>query len=202
VFGSFASFGTGIATVIRLIQNRAVSETSAPSVLIVGSLTQSSAAVCDILITGSLIYYFRIKRSSFKKTNQILDRLIMYSVTRGILTTICQIMTLILLQKIPYRNAPFFDPFSQVVGRFYTNSVMASLNVRTSLRDGENGTSTGSNILMTTSTFSIRDPIGVPQPVAMRLTSNHETMIDTERGMKYDRDTKGLLVLAKPLANP
>ncbi|KAI0091998.1 hypothetical protein BDY19DRAFT_572934 [Irpex rosettiformis] len=114
---AIVSFGTGLVTVIRLAIAPTIATTSEPTVLIVGSITQATGAACDILITASLIYFFRAKRNSFKRTGRILEQLITYAITRGTLTTLCQIFFLILLQKIPYKDAAFYSVFLQLVGK-------------------------------------------------------------------------------------
>ncbi|KAJ7612767.1 hypothetical protein FB45DRAFT_1065451 [Roridomyces roridus] len=90
---------------------------------------QGTAAVCDILIMLSLIYYLRSKRrSGIRTTEDMIDTLILYSMCRGIVTAITQILFLGLNVGIP--DHTYWQPFHQLVGKLYVNSILASLNVR------------------------------------------------------------------------
>ncbi|KAJ7667646.1 hypothetical protein DFH06DRAFT_1322238 [Mycena polygramma] len=129
------TFGLGIYTTVHLFQTPALNSISSRSFLIVSGLVQGLAALNDIVITGSMSYYLHIKRSSLPSSEKLIDTLIVYAVSRGVLTAIAQIMFLVLNVSLP--NHQYWLPFHMAVGKLYVNSVLATLNVRQSLSQTE-----------------------------------------------------------------
>ncbi|KAG7100032.1 hypothetical protein E1B28_001818 [Marasmius oreades] len=127
---ALAAFFLDIKVTAQLFSNLSFSEAlSERSFNVTGSVVQGLCALCDILITVSLIYTLRNWRSGISsRTTIIIDNLILYAVTRGILTAICQIMFMALNASMPGHT--FWQPFHQAVGKLYVNSVLASLNFR------------------------------------------------------------------------
>ncbi|KAJ6538745.1 hypothetical protein B0H10DRAFT_2139852 [Mycena sp. CBHHK59/15] len=94
---------------------------------------ESTGLVCDITITTSLIYYLRSRKAAgVRSTQDMIDSLIMHAMSRGILTAVCTTMLFIL--DVAYPNHCYRQPFYQLLGKLYVNSILASLNVRTSVR--------------------------------------------------------------------
>ncbi|KAF7333756.1 hypothetical protein MVEN_02332300 [Mycena venus] len=94
---------------------------------------ESTGLVCDITITISLIYYLRSRKAAgVRSTRDMIDSLIMHAMSRGILTAVCIAMLFIL--DVAYPNHFYWIPFYELVGKLYVNSILASLNVRTSVR--------------------------------------------------------------------
>ncbi|KAJ7220843.1 hypothetical protein GGX14DRAFT_676206 [Mycena pura] len=82
------------------------------------TIIESTGLVCDITITISLIYYLRSRKATgVRSTRDMIDSLIMNVMSRGILTAVCITLLFILL-----------------LGKLYVNSILATLNVRTSVR--------------------------------------------------------------------
>ncbi|KAF7330747.1 hypothetical protein MVEN_02413400 [Mycena venus] len=129
------TFALGIYTTVHLFQNAALNSISTRSFLIVSGLVQGLAALNDIVITGSLSYYLHIKRSSLPSSEKLIDTLIIYAVSRGVLTAVAQIMFLVLNVAMPHHQ--YWLPFHMAVGKLYVNSVLATLNVRQSLSQTE-----------------------------------------------------------------
>jgi len=132
---AIGAFGLGIYTTVHLFQNPALDSISTRGFLIVSGLVQGLAALNDIVITGALSYYLHNKRSSLPSSDKLIDTLILYAVSRGVLTAIAQIMFLVLNVALP--NHQFWLPFHMAVGKLYVNSVLATLNVRQSLTQSE-----------------------------------------------------------------
>uniref|UniRef100_A0A5K1JZM5 Probable 3-oxoacyl-[acyl-carrier-protein] reductase oxidoreductase (EC) n=1 Tax=Ganoderma boninense TaxID=34458 RepID=A0A5K1JZM5_9APHY len=61
------------------------------------------SVLCDMIIVIALSYYLHSKRTGFKRTNSMIDRLIIYAVNRGVLTTVCQAGHLISFVALPGR---------------------------------------------------------------------------------------------------
>ncbi|KAJ7076686.1 hypothetical protein B0H15DRAFT_1026501 [Mycena belliarum] len=126
---AFASLGLGLWTTVHLFRFPAVASLATHEFQSISGPVQGTAAACDIAITVALIFYLRSKRSAgFRTTEQMIDTLILYAMCRGILTAVIQIMFLALNVGFPMRT--FWQPFHQLVGKLYVNSIVASLNVR------------------------------------------------------------------------
>ncbi|KAJ7229249.1 hypothetical protein C8J57DRAFT_1479208 [Mycena rebaudengoi] len=105
---------------------------------------ESTGLVCDITITTSLIYYLRSRKAAgVRSTRDMIDSLIMHAMSRGIFTAVC--ITMLFILDVAYSNRFYWLPFYQLVGKLYVNSILTSLNVRTSVRGkGQLEVSTGS----------------------------------------------------------
>ncbi|KAJ7507531.1 hypothetical protein B0H11DRAFT_2218372 [Mycena galericulata] len=95
---------------------------------IISGCVQGLAALNDALITVGMCYHLQRNRSGLPSTNQFVDSLIVYTVSRGILTATAQIIFLITNVALPKQT--YFLPFQQSVGKLYVNSVLATLNLR------------------------------------------------------------------------
>ncbi|KAJ7179480.1 hypothetical protein C8R46DRAFT_641951 [Mycena filopes] len=129
------AFGLGIYTTVHLFQNAALTSISTRGFLIVSGLVQGLAALNDIVITGSMSYFLHTRRSGLPASEKLIDTLVLYGVSRGLLTAIAQIMFLVLNVALPRHQ--YWLPFHMVVGKLYVNSVLATLNVRKSLSQTE-----------------------------------------------------------------
>ncbi|KAF8881879.1 hypothetical protein BD779DRAFT_1675220 [Infundibulicybe gibba] len=105
----------------------------------------STAALCCVIaadwtITGSLIYYLRRNRteSGWSRTNTIVDRLVFYAINVGILISAADLVVLA-LSSIHLRIVNlYYLALFEIVGNLYANSLVASLNARTGLRQQAN----------------------------------------------------------------
>ncbi|KAJ7471571.1 hypothetical protein B0H11DRAFT_2039127 [Mycena galericulata] len=96
-------------------------------------IIESTGLVCDITITTSLIYYLRSRKvAGVRSTQNMIESLIMHATSRGILTAVCIAMLFIL--DVAYLNHFYWVPFYELLGKLYVNSILASLNARTSIR--------------------------------------------------------------------
>ncbi|KAJ7686121.1 hypothetical protein B0H17DRAFT_1204503 [Mycena rosella] len=123
------ALGLGLYVTVHLFRFPAVASLATRSLQSVTGPVQGTAAACDIAITAALIVYLHSRRhGGLRTTEEMIHTLIRYAVCRGILTAITQIMFLVLNVGFPERT--FWQPFHQVVGKLYVNSILASLNVR------------------------------------------------------------------------
>jgi len=95
---------------------------------IISGCVQGLAALNDLLITAGMCYHLRSNRGDLPLTSQFVDKLILYTVSRGILTALTQIIFLV--TNVAFPGNTYFMPFHQAVGKFYVNSVLATLNMR------------------------------------------------------------------------
>ncbi|KAI1788895.1 hypothetical protein LXA43DRAFT_1023780 [Ganoderma leucocontextum] len=99
--------------------------------------------MCDIVIAAALCYYLHSKRTEFRGTNSMIDRLIIYAVNRGALTALCQTGEMITAIARPDRY--IYVPFGILSGKLYCNTLLATINAQKSIRkDGNNIIEVGS----------------------------------------------------------
>jgi len=127
MFMALTSFALGVVTTQEIFDN-SLAVVSTRKFAIISGLVQGFAATNDVFITLCLCYYLRSKRIQVPSTHVMLDTLMVYAVSRGVLTAVAQILFLTTNVCLP--GATYWLPFHQVVGKLYVNSVLATLNVR------------------------------------------------------------------------
>ncbi|KAJ7667771.1 hypothetical protein DFH06DRAFT_1183521 [Mycena polygramma] len=127
MFMAVTSLSLGIVTTEEIFDG-SLSTVSTRRFQIISGLVQGVASLNDVVITASLCYYLRRNRGDLPTGRHMVDTLIVYAVSRGVLTAIAQILFLITNVGLPGQT--YWQPFHQVVGKLYVNSVLATLNVR------------------------------------------------------------------------
>ncbi|KAH6880981.1 hypothetical protein BKA70DRAFT_171516 [Coprinopsis sp. MPI-PUGE-AT-0042] len=95
------------------------------------------AAAGDVLIAASLCTILHKSRTGFRKSDTMINKLIIFSVNTGFLTSLCAVASLI---SITVAGHSFlYIAFFFCIGRLYTNSLLATLNARKKIRGSENG---------------------------------------------------------------
>ncbi|KAL5528083.1 hypothetical protein ACEPAF_7219 [Sanghuangporus sanghuang] len=90
------------------------------------------AVLCDILITGSLCYWLHGSRSGVHGMNEIIDKIILYSIENGMFICLASVASLICGITMP--GNLIFIGIHFVISKLYINSILASLNTRNSFR--------------------------------------------------------------------
>jgi len=106
------------------------------SVEIASILRLSSACVCDTGIAVSLCYFLQQKRTGYKRTDEIIDHLIIFSINSGLITSGASIACLVTYITIPKTWVYFTLCF--LITRLYSNTFLCALNSRQILQTGEN----------------------------------------------------------------
>jgi hypothetical protein len=91
------------------------------------------SVACDVFITLFLFVFLRKGRTGFKRTDNIIMRLISKSIETASLNTLISILDLVTFTVL--QNTNFHFVFALVAGRLYTNTLLATLNSRERLRD-------------------------------------------------------------------
>ncbi|KAH7907171.1 hypothetical protein BJ138DRAFT_1093049 [Hygrophoropsis aurantiaca] len=94
------------------------------------------SAVVDTLIASSLCYYLHKRRTGMKRTDSIINRLLLYSINTGAITSFFAILVIIMFLGLPTTLA--FIGFVQVQSKFYAVSLFATLNTRKSTVESAN----------------------------------------------------------------
>ncbi|KAF8211493.1 hypothetical protein K438DRAFT_1958595 [Mycena galopus ATCC 62051] len=125
-----AEFGCSVAFTIQSMQLHTWKELGelkglSMSVNILG-------AAADFVIALILVFYLRRSRTGFKKSDTMISKLIMFSVSTGLLTSICAVASLVSI--LVWGQTLIYVAFYFSLGRLYFNSVLATLNARKDIR--------------------------------------------------------------------
>ncbi|EJC99557.1 uncharacterized protein FOMMEDRAFT_142771 [Fomitiporia mediterranea MF3/22] len=111
--------------------------------------------LCDLSISGLLLYYLSRSRTGFERTDSIISRICTTIIKASVPGTILCILDLCFLMTMPDNNLHYM--FLLPVGRLYTNTVLCTLNERRRLRSHlENLTSNQQGINLATIASSRR----------------------------------------------
>ncbi|KAL0949046.1 hypothetical protein HGRIS_009139 [Hohenbuehelia grisea] len=88
-----------------------------------------------MLISCSMAYLLRSSKheSHIRSTKSLLNRLILYSLSMGMLTSACSIVNAAVWLGLPFENFSWAAAH-YLTGKLYINSYLASLNTRTTFR--------------------------------------------------------------------
>ncbi|KAF9076561.1 hypothetical protein BDP27DRAFT_1210035 [Rhodocollybia butyracea] len=89
-------------------------------------------ALSDVVIAAGLFYFLHRSRTGFKKSDTMISKLIAFSVSTGLLTSVCAVASL--LSIIIWGKTLIYVAFYFSLGRLYSNSLLATLNARKSIR--------------------------------------------------------------------
>ncbi|KAI0667840.1 hypothetical protein C8Q78DRAFT_291526 [Trametes maxima] len=91
------------------------------------------AVAVDSLLTGTLILVLQRSRTGFKKTDSLIDVLIIYAINTGLVTGVFSLLSFIFALISP--NNLIYSAFNIIACKSYANSLLAVLNSRKSLMD-------------------------------------------------------------------
>ncbi|KAI8970728.1 hypothetical protein BD414DRAFT_540744 [Trametes punicea] len=89
------------------------------------------AVSSDLILTGALVFVLHRSRTESKRTNSILDVLIIYTINTGLLTSIVSLLAFLFALVLP--GNLIYAGVSIVGAKLYANSVLALLNSRRSI---------------------------------------------------------------------
>ncbi|KAJ3892555.1 hypothetical protein GG344DRAFT_64536 [Lentinula edodes] len=142
-------------------------------------------------ISGLLTLLLHTSRTGFQRSDSIINKLIIFSINTGALTSLCAIASMLSILLAP---ATFiYISFFFCMGRLYANSLLATLNIRTLIR--KEG---GSNVQASGDTGSI--PLGnyntsifnPPSTISVKIDTSREYTTDREREQKRTTDFEDL----------
>ncbi|KAF8882703.1 hypothetical protein BD779DRAFT_1542223 [Infundibulicybe gibba] len=97
----------------------------------------AGAVLVDTFITAGMWSMFSPKNYFVTRTRIVLEKLIMYSVARGLLLTLAQTVHLISMVVKPMDPSPWF-PSQLVLSNLCVSTLLAILNARTAFRETMN----------------------------------------------------------------
>ncbi|KAI1784889.1 hypothetical protein LXA43DRAFT_173992 [Ganoderma leucocontextum] len=92
------------------------------------SIALGIAVFVDTILAGALVFVLHRSRTGVKSTNSLLDTLIAYAVTTGLLTDLFNLLGFV-FALVTSQNL-YYAAMNMLVTKVYTNSVMAALNFR------------------------------------------------------------------------
>jgi len=129
---SFTQFCLGIAADALLFIHPALPAVHQPAVQGLYSAQLATAMACDLVISLALVYFLNQSRSGFNSTENIIDRLIIYSVNVGLVTSAISVCTFVTFHTLP--SSTMFTLFTETISKIYVNSLLVTLNARNSLK--------------------------------------------------------------------
>ncbi|KAI0328048.1 hypothetical protein GY45DRAFT_1034296 [Cubamyces sp. BRFM 1775] len=86
------------------------------------------SVVVEVMISSTLVYYVYSRRTGLQRSNDIITKLIVLTVTTGMLTALCHVAEAVSYVAAPDQFYVLF--FNFVVGKLYANCLLSSLNSR------------------------------------------------------------------------
>lgn len=129
---SFLQFGFGVAVDVLLFTNPALTSVHQPTVQALYSVQLATAMACDVIISIALVHFLNRSRSGFNSTESIIDRLVIYSVNVGLVTSAMSICTFVTFHTL--LTSTMFTLFTEVISKIYVNSLLVTLNSRNSIK--------------------------------------------------------------------
>ncbi|KAF8729145.1 hypothetical protein AX14_006327 [Amanita brunnescens Koide BX004] len=138
------------------------------------------AAASDVMIAAILCTLLHKSRTGFQRSDTMINKLILFAVNTGLLTSLCAIASLI---SIVVSGETFiYIAFFFCMGRLYSNSLLATLNARRMIRGADGFQSTDDNF-----SVSLRD-VSKTAGIGSRRPGNISIKIDTAKAT--DRDSE------------
>ncbi|KAJ3744318.1 hypothetical protein DFH05DRAFT_1460432 [Lentinula detonsa] len=109
------------------------------------SVTVNAVAVAgDLFIAGILTLLLQRSKTGFRKSDTMINKLIIFAVNTGGLTSICAVASLISILAAPatFIYISFFFSMGRPLVTVYTNSLLANLNARSMIRKAAEGINT------------------------------------------------------------
>ncbi|KAL0563229.1 hypothetical protein V5O48_018846 [Marasmius crinis-equi] len=121
--------------------------------VVMSTIITGASALCDVAISGVMIFYLQRSKRGVEKSTSMINRMILFTFSTGIPASTCAIMSLISEYAFPTTFLYLFfflfcesshiftalaSPDQRVLlgGRFYTNSLLISLNGRRYIVEG------------------------------------------------------------------
>ncbi|KAH7909478.1 hypothetical protein BJ138DRAFT_216758 [Hygrophoropsis aurantiaca] len=160
-FFAVGSFVSGMIAITKLGQHPMVSYLMSLESKIAFGTNGGFAALVDIMITSSLTWSLATSKSGIKRTDTMLQKLLMFVVSRGLLVSVTQVLFLITYVVRP--DALWWVPLHFMCSKLYVITMVAMLNGRGSIRGIEGGVHTSSSLFNNTVTGGSSAPKVVVQ---------------------------------------
>ncbi|KDQ24897.1 hypothetical protein PLEOSDRAFT_32935, partial [Pleurotus ostreatus PC15] len=99
-----------------------------------------SAVFADVFIAATLCFFLSTRRTGFKSTDNLVNTMMVYSINTGLLTSVCAMACFITYAIWP-QDFVFIGIYF-TLSKLYLNSLLATLNARTLMREHDHRIST------------------------------------------------------------
>ncbi|KAJ7658256.1 hypothetical protein DFH06DRAFT_1327543 [Mycena polygramma] len=123
---SWAACATLLTYAVKAVQLDLLSEVITLKTLSITANSLSAAA--DITISVVLVILLQGSKTGFKKSTDLINRLMVFTFNTGLPTSVCALAATICISAFPDTFLYIF--FFLLLGRFYTNSILVTLNSR------------------------------------------------------------------------
>lgn len=118
------------------IKSASITSLSAlPALANISRAVNAMGAASDLGIALTLVALLHRARTGFRRSETIINRLILFSINTGLLTSMCAVLSLVTITVFP--STFIYMTFFVCVSRLYTNTLYATLNARRSNARGE-----------------------------------------------------------------
>ncbi|KAK7012210.1 hypothetical protein R3P38DRAFT_3402653 [Favolaschia claudopus] len=115
---------------VKAVQLKLLSDVITLKKLSIAANTLS--AVTDVTISVVLVIILHAAKTGFKRTTDLVNRLMIFTFNTGLPTSVCALVATICVAAFP--NTFLYIFFFLLLGRFYTNSILVTLNSREYIR--------------------------------------------------------------------
>ncbi|KAI6128488.1 hypothetical protein EDD16DRAFT_1548873 [Pisolithus croceorrhizus] len=146
----------------------------------ISSAINATTAASDVLIAGCLCFLLQKSRTGFRRSDTMINKLMLFSLNTGLLTGIFAVASLISISVWP--NAFIYIAFYFCVGRLYCNSLLATLNARRIIRAASTDDDMSLSLQgarKTTNLATSQRP--VPNNISIKIDTTHELVRDDAR---------------------
>ncbi|KAI0069201.1 hypothetical protein BV25DRAFT_1818183 [Artomyces pyxidatus] len=143
----------------------------------------ATTAASDLAIALVLCGLLHNSRTGFRRSDTMINKLILFTVNTGVLTSVDAICSLATIAALP--NSFVYICFFFALGRLYANSLLATLNARASLRSPSEDASSISLTGMPRQNNSSTNALGTSLQ-SRGITNNIAIKIDTTK--EFNRD--------------
>ncbi|KAF7430247.1 hypothetical protein PC9H_005949 [Pleurotus ostreatus] len=88
-----------------------------------------ASAIADALITSTLVYSLYKRKTGFKDTDNVIERVIRFTIQTGMITALFAILDVVFFLVSPHTTLNFI--WDLALGKLYSNVLMSTLNSRT-----------------------------------------------------------------------
>ncbi|KAF7328400.1 hypothetical protein MVEN_02555700 [Mycena venus] len=127
--------GSGIVqTIETYVANTVTNILAAKIFQTAGRIELSSSVACDFVIMGAMMYFLKVQaNSAVERTTQVVNKIVIYVISAGLLTSAFTLANLILWLVIP--DKLYWGIFELLLSKIYFNSLLVMLNSRVKLRE-------------------------------------------------------------------
>ncbi|KIJ12657.1 hypothetical protein PAXINDRAFT_14576 [Paxillus involutus ATCC 200175] len=130
IMASF-SLATGYAYAVKLVEIKVLARI--PEILVLIEMALGTAAAVDIMYDVQVPMLLFLKYGTFYRSDSMINRLIVYTVNNGLLTSLCALLDVIIHSTLPPTSFAFLA-FYFLLSKLYCNTFLSMLNARRSLR--------------------------------------------------------------------